>query len=51
MHGLLDRVIVTRADRRGRHARPIRERTQIVLRGNVLLGPSPDDVTPVGDRA
>jgi hypothetical protein len=37
MHGLLDRVVVRRADRRGRHARPIAERTQIILRGNVLL--------------
>ena len=37
LHGLLDRVVVTRADRRGRHARPIGERTQIVLRGNVSL--------------
>jgi hypothetical protein len=37
MHGLLDRVVVRRADRRGRNARPIAERTQIILRGNVLL--------------
>ena len=36
MHGLLDRVVVRRADRRGRNANPITERTQIVLRGNVL---------------
>jgi hypothetical protein len=49
LHGLLDRVVLSRADRRGRHARPIAERTQIVLRGNVLLGPSPDDVTPAED--
>jgi hypothetical protein len=45
MHGLLERVVVRRADRRGRHARPIAERTQIILRGNVLLNepaaPSP----------
>jgi site-specific DNA recombinase len=40
MHGLLDRVIVTRADQRGRHARPIGERAQIVLRENVLLEPT-----------
>ena len=40
MHGLLERVIVTRADRRGRHARPIGERTQIVLRGGSILGGS-----------
>jgi hypothetical protein len=37
MHGLLDRVVVTRADRRGRHARPIGERTQVVLRGGSIL--------------
>jgi site-specific DNA recombinase len=37
MHGLLERVVVSRADRRGRHARPISERAQILLRGNVLL--------------
>ena len=39
MHGILDRVILTRADQRGRHARPIGERAQIVLRENVLLEP------------
>jgi DNA invertase Pin-like site-specific DNA recombinase len=33
MHGLLERVVLTRADRRGRHARPVGERTQILLRG------------------
>ena len=37
MHGLLERVIVTRADRRGRHARPIGERAQVVLRGGSIL--------------
>jgi site-specific DNA recombinase len=37
MHGLLDKVVVTRADRRGRHARPIGERTQVVLRGGSIL--------------
>ena len=37
MHGLLDRVIVTRADRRGRHATPINERTHIIARGNTRL--------------
>jgi hypothetical protein len=46
MHGLLDRVVVTRAQGRGRHANPIGERAQIVLRGNVLLGPTPDDTEP-----
>jgi hypothetical protein len=43
LHGLLDRVVVTRAIGRGRHANPVSERAQIVLRGNVLLGGSPDD--------
>jgi site-specific DNA recombinase len=40
MHGLLEQVVVTRADRRGRHARPIGERAQIILRGGVQLEPS-----------
>jgi hypothetical protein len=40
MHGLLERVIVTRADRRGRHARPIGGRSQVVLRGGSTLGAS-----------
>jgi site-specific DNA recombinase len=40
MHGLLEQVIVTRADRRGRHARPIGERSQVVLRGGSTLGAS-----------
>jgi hypothetical protein len=40
MHGLLDRIVLTRADRRGRHASPISERTQIILRGNVPLEPN-----------
>jgi len=39
MHGLLEQVVVTRADRRGRHARPIGERTEIVLRGGSTLEP------------
>jgi hypothetical protein len=42
LHGLLDRVVVSRARGRGRHANPVKERTQIVLRGNVLLGETPD---------
>jgi DNA invertase Pin-like site-specific DNA recombinase len=42
MHGLLDCVIVTRATGRGRHADPISDRTQIILRGNVLLTDDPD---------
>ena len=41
LHGLLDRVVVTRAQGRGKNANPVPERTQIVLRGNVLLGESP----------
>jgi site-specific DNA recombinase len=40
MHGLLEQVVVTRADRRGRHARPIGERAQIILRGGVQFEPS-----------
>jgi len=43
LHGLLDRVVVTRARGRGKNANPVRERAQIVLRGNVLLGNNPDD--------
>jgi DNA invertase Pin-like site-specific DNA recombinase len=43
LHGLLDRIVVVRARGRGRHANPVSERTQIVLRGNVLLGENPDD--------
>jgi hypothetical protein len=42
MHGLLDRVVVKRATGRGRHANPIRDRTQIILSGNVLLSDNPD---------
>jgi hypothetical protein len=37
MNGLLDEVVLTRADRRGRHARPVGERTHIVLRGGTSL--------------
>jgi site-specific DNA recombinase len=44
MHGLLERVVVTRADRRGRHARPIGERTEIILRGGVVLEASAEVV-------
>ena len=50
MHGLFDRVIVSRADRRDRQPVPKGERTQIVLRGNVLLGPKPDDEVLGSDR-
>jgi DNA invertase Pin-like site-specific DNA recombinase len=45
MHGLLDRVVLKRATGRGRHADPISDRTQIILRGNVLLPDSPDGAT------
>jgi hypothetical protein len=41
LHGLLDRVVLRRAGARGRQAPPIDERTQIILRGNVLLQPRP----------
>jgi hypothetical protein len=37
MYGLADRVVVTRADRRGR---PVGERARIILRGGVVLEPS-----------
>jgi site-specific DNA recombinase len=37
MHGLLDRVLVTRAQGRGRQQGPIAERTEIVLRGGATL--------------
>jgi site-specific DNA recombinase len=37
MHGLLDQVIVSRAQGRGRHANPISERTAIILRGGTSL--------------
>jgi site-specific DNA recombinase len=37
LHGLLDRVLLKRSDGRKRDALPLSERTQIILRGNVLL--------------
>jgi site-specific DNA recombinase len=37
MHGLLDQVIVTRADGRGKQREPINERTEIILRGGQPL--------------
>ena len=43
LHGLLDRVVVTRSDGRSKDALPVDERVQIVLRGNVLLGSTADD--------
>jgi site-specific DNA recombinase len=43
LHGLIDRVVVERSDgRRRQTALPVGERTQIVLRGNVLLEPVAD---------
>jgi len=39
MHGLLDRVVLRRDETKGRNPAPLSERTQIVLRGNVLLEP------------
>jgi hypothetical protein len=40
MHGLLDRVVLQRDETKGRNPAPLSERTQIVLRGNVLLEPT-----------
>jgi site-specific DNA recombinase len=41
LHGLFDRVVLKRSDGRKPDALPLSERTQIVLRGNVLLeGPT-----------
>jgi hypothetical protein len=37
MHGLLDKVVLTRAVGRGSHANPVAERTEILLRGSVEL--------------
>jgi site-specific DNA recombinase len=39
MHGLLERVVLRRDECKGRNPAPLSERTQIVLRGNVLLEP------------
>ena len=39
LHGLLDRVVLRRADGRGKDGVSLVERTQIVLRGDVLLEP------------
>ena len=41
LHGLLERVVVTRADGRGKHAPPVEKRTQIMLRGGMHLA-TPD---------
>ena len=40
LHGLLERVVVTRADGRRKHAPPVEHRTQILLRGGVPLAKS-----------
>ncbi len=37
LHGFLDRVVLRRSPGRGKDAAPVSERTQIVMRGNVLL--------------
>jgi len=47
LHGLLDRVMLRRSAGRGTKATPVAKRTQIVLRGNVLLGQTPDDAESV----
>jgi len=39
LHGLLDRVVLKRSPGRGKNAVPVAERTQILLRGNMLLEP------------
>jgi DNA invertase Pin-like site-specific DNA recombinase len=41
LHGLLAQVILTRSPGRGNKATPVGERTQIILRGNVVLVPIP----------
>lgn len=48
MNGLLEQVVLTRADRRGRHASPIGQRTEIVLRGAVPLNPSAEAARVAG---
>jgi hypothetical protein len=45
MHGLLDRVVLTRADGRGRHARPVSERIAMGLCGGAVLRLSPKIAT------
>jgi DNA invertase Pin-like site-specific DNA recombinase len=39
LHGLLDRVVLTRSPGRGKKATPVEQRTQIILRGDVPLEP------------
>ena len=43
LHGLLDRVVLRRSDGRRNGRLGLPERTQVVLRGNVLLDRDPDD--------
>jgi DNA invertase Pin-like site-specific DNA recombinase len=45
MHGLLDRVVITRATSRGRHAGSVGKRIEIVFRGNAVLSPIEDAET------
>jgi site-specific DNA recombinase len=40
LHGLLDRVVLTRAGARGRQAPRIADRTEIILRGGTVLPPT-----------
>jgi hypothetical protein len=40
LHGLLDRVVVTRAKGRGASADPLERRVQIVLRGGLSIEPA-----------
>lgn len=47
MHGLLERVVVTANDGRGRSRQPVADRTQIHLRGGTSLSP----VNPTKTRA
>jgi Recombinase zinc beta ribbon domain/Recombinase len=42
LHGLLDRVVLRRSAGRGRKATPVDDRTQIVVRGGILLGSDAD---------
>ena len=46
MHGLLERVVLTRAEERGRAAEPISERTEIVLRGGAILAVPQNEALP-----
>jgi hypothetical protein len=50
VNGLLERVVLTRADRRGRHARPVSERTAIILRGGAQLKPGSESQTAAVTR-